>query len=87
MCDKNYAGVVAVVWHVLISWLKYIVEAGGVAQAVEHLPSKCREALSSNPSDAKYIYIYIYIYILECCMGIKDFLTSLFLCIFKFAWF
>jgi hypothetical protein len=26
--------------------------AGGVAQAVEHLPSKC-EALSSSPSTAK----------------------------------
>jgi hypothetical protein len=24
-----------------------------VAQAIEHLPSKCEEALISNPSDAK----------------------------------
>jgi hypothetical protein len=32
----------------------YTVRAGGVAQAVQHLPSKCK-ARSSNPSTAKII--------------------------------
>jgi hypothetical protein len=45
--------------------------AGGMAEIVERLLSKCK-ALSSNPSPAKkkkkkiYIYIYIYIYLCRC---------------------